>query len=61
MNSNQLIFWLAAEILKITLQRLDANGQLKDLTEESAQALVKQFTDSLPIIVRSPEDLEQNG
>jgi hypothetical protein len=57
MNIPALIF-LASETVKIVLSHLAERGQLNNLTQVQAEAMVKSIADNLPSVLPTPEELE---
>lgn len=55
---NRAAIWLAAEVLKITIQRLSAAGKHDTLTQEEAEAMAAKVGDSLSTVLPTPEELE---
>ena len=55
---NPAIFFLASETVKLVLQHLATRGQLNNLTQAQAEAMVKSLADNLPASLPTPEELE---
>lgn len=57
---NPAVAFLIGEGVKLLFQHLAQRGQLNNLTQAQAEAMVKSMADALPTILPSPEELEAN-
>jgi hypothetical protein len=52
------VAWLIAELIKITLQRIEGSGKFNSLTQAEADQMVVTLTAALSTTLPSPTDLE---
>lgn len=50
--------WLIAEIAKLVINRLSQAGKLNNLTQPQAEAEFESISAALPVVLPSPEELE---
>lgn len=50
--------WLIAEATKLIVQHVEQQGKYNSLSQAEADAMVQTLTQSLPLSLPSPEDLE---
>ena len=55
------VAWLIAEMVKLALDRIAAQGKFETLTEEEARGMAKQIGDSLSVSLPTPEQLASGG
>jgi len=57
MNISAIVF-LGAELFKLVLNHLSAQGSLNTLTQAQAEAMVAKLAADLPSLLPTPEQLE---
>lgn len=55
---SRAVAWLIAELIKITLQRIEGSGKFNSLTQAEADQMVVTLTAALSSQLPSPTDLE---
>lgn len=55
---SKAVAWVIAELIKITLQRIEGSGKFNSLTQAEADQMVVTLTAALSTTLPSPADLE---